>query len=169
MKIFWMSQLLFFVMLLSACTIPNESYQIPLDDFKTEMFDEIVVPNTHGYLSVFLDEGFIDILRINNMNIMIPEEYEILDDTIVYINFEINEFEICNNNIELHYFDEEVTISEVFSCSISLLEEQILKDQFFAESVDIYIKISYTNTQDNLIIGRHLFTQIDGNLIQYMN
>ena len=168
MKVIWVLQIFFLVTLLSACTIQGESYRIPLSDFKTEVYDELQIPNIDSIFTINIVEEYVDRLTIRDIVINIPKEYEVKDSTTVSINFEVEGYELCEESIELRYFEEEVNTSNKFSCSIDLSDEWILKNDFFRGSVDIYIIIIYTNEVDNLILGKHLFAEIEGNLIIYL-
>ena len=167
MKVLWICQIIILVIFLSACSIPDESYQIPLSNYATEVYDELHAPNTYSYFSINTIDEYIDRIGINNVVIIVSDDYEIHDNTTVYINFEVNDLQLCDDDIDLQYSSDSTNRTRDFSCSLKVLGEEILKDNFISNTIDIYIVVTYTNIEGNSIIGRHLYAKIEGSLIIY--
>ena len=69
MKILLVFYVTFLVMILSSCSFPTETYQIPLSDFNTEVYNNLHAPNIDSYFLVNTVDEYIDEFRKELENI----------------------------------------------------------------------------------------------------
>ena len=93
------------VISLSACSNSNEYYEIPLIDFKTEAYDKFQSIDNQSYFTLLVNNDFIDEISLNRISFYIPEELNIQNDSKVTYNFEVNDYQLCNEDLEIQYFD----------------------------------------------------------------
>ena len=155
------------VISLSACSNSNEYYEIPLIDFKTEAYDEFQSIDNQSYFTLLVNNDFIDEISLNRISFNIPEALNIQNDSKVTYNFEVNDYQLCNEDLEIQYFDSSGHTSSVISCQLVLRDENITKEEFIEDSIDVYIIINYENLEGEGIIEKHLYAVISGILTQY--
>ena len=154
-------------MSLSACSNTSESYQISIKDFSTEVYDELHHQNDESYFTMSISNSFVDEIGIYKVSISIPEDYNILDDTDVSINFEVNGYLLCSEDFKLHYYNLSGFTLTHKSCVLSLMDLDVSEDDFLNDTIDIYIILNYTNTEEQAVVDKHLYALIYGSLVKY--
>lgn len=155
------------VISLSACSNSNEYYEIPLIDFKTEAYDEFQSIDNQSYFTLLVSNDYIEKISLKRISLIIPKELNIQNDSKVTYNFEINDYQLCSEDLKIQYFDSSEHTSSVISCQLQLREENITKEKFFEDKINIYIILNYKNIDGEGVVEKRLYSVIYGILTQY--
>jgi|LGOV01.1.fsa_nt_gb hypothetical protein len=167
MRKIWSCILLLLIIFLSSCSNSNETYQIPIYDFSTSSYDELQVEGTNSYFTLNVSEEIVDEFGLFNILISLSEDYNVQNNTTVYYNFEVNDFQLCANDLEIQFSSTSTMTPRMESCRLTIFDEGILIDDFYIDKIDIYITLRYDNNEGEGIFEKHLYAVIYGDLTLY--
>ncbi len=155
------------LMMLVGCSTTYEYYEIPLTDFETDNYAVFQYEKTTSYFTMDISNGYINKLGLHNFAIKIPSDYIILEDSNIMINFEINDYQMCENDLVITYNEFLNGSYKSDSCLVKVDNNELFKEDFLKDEVNVYLIISYYSTENKRVLEKQLIAKIKGPLLTY--